>query len=328
MATHAPSRHAEAPVRQPRDGVRAAAIVLALTAALAIFAVAFALPAVKSAPHDVPIGIAGPQAATGQIAGALEQKAPGAFDITYYPGEQALREAVMNRQVYGGFSFGPEPTLFTATGGSPVIAATLGQIGSGMAQQTGMPMRTVDLAPPAPQDPRGTGLAASALPITLAGLMPAVLLVLMFPRSPWTALTAGIAFAGLMGVTVAALLRHVFGSIDANFWGVAGGLALGVAAALLSMLGLGMMFGKIGLGIGGLLAMLVGNPLSGLASAPEMLPGPWGALGQLMPQGATATLLRSTAYFSGSGATAAILVLVCWAGGGLALAITAGLRKG
>ena len=328
MATQAPPRHAGTPVRQPHDGVRAAGLVVALTAVLAIFAIAFALPAVKSAPHDIPIGIAGPQAATGQVAGALEQKAPGAFDVTYYPGEQALREAIMNRQVYGGLSFGPEPTLFTATGASPAIAQMLGQIGTGMSQQTGMPIHTVDLAPPAPHDPRGAGLAASALPITLAGLMPAVLLVLMFPRSRWTAITAGVVFAGLMGVTVATLLRFVFGSIATNFWGVAGGLALGVAAALLSMLGLGMMFGKIGLGVGGVLAMLVGNPLSGLTSAPEMLPGRWGALGQLMPQGATATLLRSTAYFSGSGATTAILVLICWAAAGLALAVTAATRRG
>jgi hypothetical protein len=301
--------------------------VLVLTTALAILAVAFALPAAKSRPHDIPIGIAGPQAATGQLARVLEQRAPGAFDITYYPGEQALREAIRTRQVYGGVSFRPEPTLFTATGASPAVAQLLGQIGTGLAQQTGHALATEDVAPPAAQDPRGAGLAASALPITLAGILPAVALVLLVPGARWTALTAAVGFAGLMGVTVALLLRYVLGSIDTNLWGVAAGLALGVLAPLLFMLGLGSLFGKAGLATGAALALLVGNPLSGLTSAPEMLPSGWGTLGQLLPQGATATLLRSTAYFSGSGAATAIAVLTCWALAGLVLVLAAGLRK-
>ena len=69
------------------------------------------------------------------------------------------------------------------------------------------------------------------------------------------------------------------------------------------MLGLGSLFGRVGLAVGALLALLLGNPLSGLNSAPEMLPSGWGALGQWLPQGATATLLRSTAFFDGAGAT-------------------------
>ena len=75
------------------------------------------------------------------------------------------------------------------------------------------------------------------------------------------------------------------------------------------MLGLGSLFGRVGLAIGALLALLLGNPLSGLTSAPEMLPSGWGAFGQWLPQGANATLLRSTAFFDGAGATMAIVVL-------------------
>ncbi|MEN4475238.1 ABC transporter permease [Mycolicibacterium cosmeticum] len=327
MATQSVPRHAGAAGHRPSAAGRAAGLVLVLTAALAVLAVAFALPAAKSRPHDIPIGIAGPQAATGQVARALEQRAPGAFDVTYYPGEQALREAIRDRQVYGGVSFGPEPTVFTATGASPVVAQLLGQIGAGLAQQTGHAPPTEDLAPPTAQDPRGAGLAAAALPITLAGILPAIALVLLVPGARWTALTAAVGFAGLMGLTVALLLRYVLGSIEDNLWGVAAGLALGVLAALLVMLGLGTMFGKVGLATGAALALLVGNPLSGLTSAPEMLPGGWGTVGQLLPQGATATLLRSTAYFAGSGAAMAIAVLTCWAVAGLVLLLAAGLRK-
>ncbi|MFI5506684.1 ABC transporter permease [Mycobacterium sp. NPDC051804] len=311
---------------EPPAALRATGIVVALTVALAIIAIAFALPAARTAPHDVPIGIAGPQAASGQISAALEKQAPGAFAITYYPGEAALRDAIHNRDVYGGIAFGPDgQRLLIATGGSPMVAQLLTQIGNGIAQQAGVPIHTEDLAPPTTDDPRGVGLAASALPITLAGLLPAIALLSMLKREVWTRFTATVVFSGVAGVSVAALLKYVFGSVDANFWGVAAGLSLGVMAMALFILGLGSLFGRVGLALGALLALLLGNPLSGLNSAPEMLPAGWGQLGQWLPQGANATLLRSTAFFEGAGGALPIVVLTCWSLLGVALVVVAAL---
>jgi hypothetical protein len=330
MATQAVTRHTHhaSPVHEPPAAIRATGIIVVLTVALAVVAIAFALPAARSKPHDVPIGAAGPQAASGQLADMLEQHAPGAFDITYYPGEAALREAIHNRDVYGGISFGPDGrALLVATGGSPMVAQMLTQIGNGISEQAGVPLYTEDLAPPTADDPRGAGLAASALPITLAGLLPAIALVLVLKREVWTRFTAAVVFAAVAGVTIAALLRYVFGSIDQNLWGVAGGLTLGVLAAGLSMLGLGSLFGRVGLALGALLALLLGNPLAGLNSAPEMLPIGWGELGQWLPQGANATLLRSTAFFDGAGSTMPIVVLTCWALAGAALIVIAAQQQ-
>jgi hypothetical protein len=323
-----PTHHA-APAYQPPAALRATGVVAALAVVIAIVAIAFALPAARSKPHDVPIGAAGPQAASGQVADILDQNAPGAFEITYYPGEAALRDAIRNRDVYGGISFGPDGrTLLIATGASPTVAQLLNQVGTGIAQHAGVALRTEDMAAPTAQDPRGAGLAASALPITLAGLLPAIALVFVLRREVWTRFAAAVVFAGLAGATIAALLRFVLGSIDANFWGVAGGLALGALASGLSMLGLGSLFGRAGLAVGALLALLLGNPLSGLNSAPELLPSGWGALGQWLPQGANATLLRSTAFFGGSGAMMAIVVLAGWAVVGAALIVIAAIRTG
>jgi hypothetical protein len=321
--------HHASPVHEPPAAIRATGIIVALTVVLAILAIAFALPAARSKPHDIPIGAAGPTAASGQIADMLEQHAPGAFALTYYPGEAALRDAIRNRDVYGGISLGPDGrSLLIATGGSPMVAQMLTQIGSGIAQQARVPLQTEDLAPPTADDPRGAGLAASALPITLAGLLPAVALVLFLKREVWTRFVAAVVFAAGAGITIAALLRYVFGSIDHSIWGVAAGLTLGLLAAGLSMLGLGSLFGRVGLAVGTLVALLLGNPLSGLNSAPEMLPSGWGTLGQWLPQGATATLLRSTAFFDGAGATTAIAVLICWVVAGTALIVLAGVRQG
>jgi hypothetical protein len=89
------TRHAS-PGHEPPAAIRAAGIIVVLTVVLAILAIAFALPAARSKPHDVPIGAAGPMAASGRIADILEQHAPAAFAITYYPGEErcATRSAI------------------------------------------------------------------------------------------------------------------------------------------------------------------------------------------------------------------------------------------
>jgi hypothetical protein len=125
--------HHASQTHKPPGAVRATGIVVLLTVVLATLAIAFALPAARSKPHDVPIGAVGPQAARGQIADLLEQNAPGAFAVTTYADDAALRTAIRDREVYGGISFGPGPdvvgqaaptggTLLIATGGSLTVA--------------------------------------------------------------------------------------------------------------------------------------------------------------------------------------------------------------
>jgi hypothetical protein len=73
--------------------------------------------------------------------------------------------------------------------------------------------------------------------------------------------------------------------------------------------------------------VLVGNPLSGVSSAPELLPEPAGAIGQLLPPGAGGNLLRSTAFFDGAAASGPLVVLVAWVALGLVAAVVATLRR-
>jgi hypothetical protein len=64
--------------------------------------------------------------------------------------------------------------------------------------------------------------------------------------------------------------------------------------------------------------VFVGNPFSAAATAPELLPEPVGGLGQLLPPGAGANLLRSTGFFDGAGAAEHLAVLGVWSMAGLA----------
>jgi hypothetical protein len=73
--------------------------------------------------------------------------------------------------------------------------------------------------------------------------------------------------------------------------------------------------------------IFVGNPFSAVGSAPELLPQPVGAIGQLMPPGAGGNLLRSTGFFDGAGGGTHLIVLGAWALTGLALIAAGTLRS-
>lgn len=73
--------------------------------------------------------------------------------------------------------------------------------------------------------------------------------------------------------------------------------------------------------------MFVGNPLSGLATGHNWLLDGWSTLGQLLPPGATGSLLRANAFFDGVGAAFPTIVLLCWVAFGLVLAFVASRRK-
>jgi hypothetical protein len=76
--------------------------------------------------------------------------------------------------------------------------------------------------------------------------------------------------------------------------------------------GLVALIGPPGLGLAAVSMVFLGNPFSGVTSAPELLPTWAGHLGQWLPPGAAANLLRSTAYFDGAGAGPHIAVLTAW----------------
>jgi hypothetical protein len=119
--------------------------------------------------------------------------------------------------------------------------------------------------------------------------------------------------------------QYWLGVLPGDYLADAGVMALFALAVAGTVAGLGAVFDRAGLALGALLVFLVGNALGGISSAPELLPQPWGEVGQWLPVGAGATLLRSVAYFDGHGGLAAVIVLTSYAIGGLLL-VAAGRR--
>jgi hypothetical protein len=145
-------------------------------------------------------------------------------------------------------------------------------------------------------------------------------------RSTRSRLAAVIGISLLGGLVSAALLQYGLGIVDGSYLEVAGVLALLIGAVAATMAGLVALLGRAGAVLGAVTMIFIGNPLSAAASAWEMLPQPWGALGQLLPPGAGVSATRSVAFFDGAAATKPLTVLAIWLLAGLALLLVGGWR--
>lgn len=299
-----------------------AALVIAFSAVLALFA----WPAANSGPRELPIAVAGPPAAVSQLRAGLERQQPGAFDIQPVGDREQAVEQIKDHEAYGALvlSDGQVETL-TASARSAAVAQVLGRVGSGVAVQQHASASTVDVVPAPSADPSGSGFVSSILPLGIGSVATAAVSTLVLRRRRARALTVA-GFAVLGGLSFAALQQFWLGTIDGNYLANAGIMAVTVTAIGMTVVGLDALVGKIGLGLGAVTMFLVGNALSGAASAPEMLPTGWGTLGQLLPVGAAASALRSAAFFDGNGSAGPLLVLGAWTVFGLVLLGIARLR--
>ncbi|RPF31717.1 ABC transporter permease [Streptomyces sp. TLI_185] len=302
------------PTRAHRRRLVAVVVLVPLLAALALWA--FAWPAARTAPRDLPLGVAGPTAATAQVERKLEQK-QGAFEIHRYADEAAAREAIEDRTVYGAVVVTPQgPELLTASAAGPTVAQLLQQAVARQASAEGRQIRTVDVVATPENDPRGAALNAGVLPLALAGIA-AGSVVTMAGLRGLRAVAALIGAAALVGAAGAGIAHSWLGVLTGNWWAEAGVLGLATLAVSAAVAGLGALFGQAGIGIAAGAVMLLGNPFSGAPSAPQMLPEPVGRIGQWLPPGAGTTLLRSVSFFDGAAATGPALTLAWWASLGL-----------
>ncbi|NEA33874.1 hypothetical protein [Streptomyces sp. SID13031] len=305
-----------------------AVVVVLLTAVLTVLLIAFAWPAARSAPRDVPLAVAGPAQAVAQVQSSLEKAMPGGFEITAVSDRAAAVKAIEDRDVYGAIVLDPQaPEVLTASAGGPAVSQILTQLsGKLAAENPGAQVKVTDVVPLPADDPRGAGLAGGALPLVLGGILAAALLTQLV-KGGARRMAGAITFAVTGALALAAVLQFWFGSLEGNYFANASVIGLSIAAISLTLLGLEWLLGTVGLGLGSAVMMLLGNPLSGMTSAPEMLPSGWGALGQLLPPGAAGTALRSVSFFDGAGAGRPFLVLGCWIALGVVLCGLGAMRS-
>ncbi|MFF2863796.1 ABC transporter permease [Streptomyces rubiginosohelvolus] len=300
---------------------RAVAVILLIPLMVTLALWAFAWPAARIAPRDLPVGVAGAAPAAEQLEQRFEQR-DGAFEVHRYADEAAARAAIEDRVVYGAVVATPQgPHLFTASAASPVVSQLLREAVTASAPE-GTQAEVTDVVAAPVGDPRGSALGASVLPLALAGMAAGAVVTLMGLRGARGALTL-LAASALVGLAATAVAHSWLGVITGDWWTEAGVLALTVLAIGSAVAGLGALFGQRGIGLGALLMVLLGNSFSGVTSAPQLLPEPVGAIGQWLPPGAGGSLLRSVAFFDGSAAGGPVLTLTLWSALGLAAVLLA-----
>ncbi|WP_408898313.1 ABC transporter permease [Nocardioides sp. R1-1] len=296
------------------------------------------------APEDLPVGIVGTAEQRAQLTAALEDG--GDFAVEEYDDAAALRQAIRERDAYGGVAFaGQQPTLYVATAASPSVANLFKasftkayqdqvrqQVDQLVAAGQPVPAENVaaltaappveDVVPLPEEDSAGSSLGFVIQALCLGGSIASLALGRL--RGLTERSTArGLGHAALLVVyalasaAVALLAMAMFGvGKDADHLVLFGGLALISLAVTASTAACVALVGPAGSLLGGLYFTL-GLIISGSSIAPEMLPRLGHAVGQLLPPGAGATVARDAMYFPDASTVPAFVVLGAYAVVGL-----------
>jgi hypothetical protein len=293
------------------------AVLLPLMIVLAVLA--FAWPAARIAPRGLPVGLVGTGPASQQVLDGLTRSG---FDVRLYADEASARSAIEDRDLYGAFAVGTDSlTVLEASAASPSVAQLLSTAGQRLAAgraASGVPrqavqVRDIDVVATAASDPRGLVLPSALLPMTICGvIMASVIALVLGFRPAWRQIMALVVVSATAGLGAYLIAQGFLGALPHEAVATWAALSLTVLAIAAATAGLIALIGPAGLGLGILLMIFIGNPFSGATSAPELLPAPVGTIGQWLPPGAGVSLLRSTAYFNGHGASGHLTVLIAW----------------
>ena len=316
------------PAAAPRDARGAppglafglgAALLVALALQFA-FALSYTGALHQPKPHHVRVA----------VVGTIPRDAPirrsAALHLVQKPVEQAARAAIADRDVYGAVIL-PSRRLLVATAASPAVAQVLERAFGGMG------LRVQNVRPLAAGDPRGLSIFYAVLAWTFGGYLGATIVGLVVGTASrgvrrelvrLSALALYAAAGGLLGALVAEPILH---ALSNHFLALAGiGMLVVFAAAALTE-ALQALFGIAGAGIALVALILIGNPATGVAFSPAMLPGFWRAIGFWLPPGAGVHAETGAVYFQGHATLGALAVLAVYAGLAAAVALVMARRR-
>lgn len=309
-------------------------IRIAVVAALVVGVIllAFAWPSLTAKPRDLPVAVVG---TAEQVAQVAAKSPPGVLDLRQARDRDDAIAMIQRREVYGALVLSPAPEILTASaaGAAPTqvltqlaqqmqiqvqqatIAALQGALQSGAtpAAAPAVPasVTVTDVVPLSSHDSMGVGLAIAGLPLALGGMVGGVLVSLTITGTR-RRLGGVLAYGVVGGLVLAGILQGWFGVLQGAFLLNALAIGLGIAATAALIAGLHSLIGPAGIGVGAVITVLIGNPLSGTTQPKEFLLQPWGEVGQWFVPGASATLLRSLSYFPQASVAGPWLVLSGW----------------
>ncbi|WP_198287020.1 hypothetical protein [Frankia sp. QA3] len=296
---------------------RAGAITVGMAVLLGLLVWLYGTSVTSLRPRDLPILTVGPAPAATALADQISRVEPGALTVRTVPTVAAADRALRDRDAYAAIVIGDDGlTLRVASAASPAVTEAITR--GIRVFMPGLEIPVVDVVANASRDQAGGGLAAGYLPLVLVIAAAGVLLTRLI-RSRAVRLAGIAALAVLCGFAGTVALQGALDVLPGSFLATMAVLTLLALAVAGPVVGVGAVAGTPGL-VGIVLVTVVGAALSAAESAPEMLPRPWGDIGQFAPPGAGVTLLRSTNYFDGAAGGRPVVVLAVWLIVGLWLA--------
>lgn len=300
------------------SGPNKPALVVSLLVSLfaALFVASYSLAMGNPQPHDVPIGLVSETVTATTFDQSLESVTTTSFDVTMFATEEAAKEAIEQQQIYGALvtaTAGQDAQLYVSSASGASIARLIESDSATIAQKLGVTVTVTDLNPLSPSDPSGLVLFYLALACTIIGFVGAI----------QTRVNAGLTLAGevtwdvvravLVGLVVTLTAGPILGFERFPFVPVWAVLATTV------MVG-GSVYSFFRVVVGGrwalvptwILFILVSNPSSGGAVAPQLLPPFYEFMGRWMPTGATVRALRDLTYFPDAPHAEPYIVLGGW----------------
>ena len=196
-------------------------------------------------------------------------------------------------------------------------AAQLEQMKAEAEKASAMTVKTTAVVPLSESDSSGSGIAIAAFPLVIGGILGGSFSALRV-NGTWRRFATAALYAVIGGALTALILNVWFGMIPGDFatlWAAFGATYLATASFIVGVSALASPM--VGLGVGAVITMFIGNPISGASMPSVFLPGAWGQIGQMMVPGASSTLLRSIAYFPEVATSDQWLVLGSWIAFGL-----------
>jgi len=277
-------------------------------------------------PHDIPVGLVGPAAATEQLAAGFGANAPGTFRITTYASAEAARAALDDRSVDGVLILGGPPRLIVAGAAGDAVTAVLTAAFGGVFHSQGATLAVETVHPFAAGDAHGLILFFVIVAVLIATLVSQALLGTGRGATGLSGrLLVAVVFALLAAPTAmgaAAWLANGYGS---GFWAAGALVALASAAVGAVVAGSVRLLGAAGLGLAALIVVLLGLVSSGGPVGSQMLPDFYRWLAPAMPAAELYESLRDALYFGGNGLGGPVLGLTGWLAGGLLLMVVAEL---
>ncbi|SDY55678.1 ABC transporter permease [Herbiconiux ginsengi] len=294
------------------------ALIVSLLVSLfaALFVTSYSLAMSNPQPHDVPIGIVSDTVTAAQFDQGLENLEGTSFVVSSYSSVAAAKEAIDQQEIYAALvtGSGTSAELFISSASGASIAKLIDADATELGQKAGVSITVTDLHPLSSSDPSGLVLFNLALAATIIGFVGAI---------QTRVNAAGLTLAGeliwdagraiLVGLVITLTTGPIFGFESfpiVPVWAVLS-CSVFIAGAVYSFWRV-VIGGRWALVPTWALFILISNPSSGGAVAPQLLPPFYEFMGRWMPTGATVRALRDLTYFPDFPHAEPYLVLGAW----------------